>query len=255
MNDHPPSITPLNHVAPVPRRIRAVLGGVTIVDTTRALYVWEWPKYPQYYLPLADFRSDVLVDEGQRQQPPRGVADVHGLAAGGVVRPAGARVLTESPIDGLAGTVRLEWTAADSWFEEDEEVFVHPRDPYSRCDALRSTRAVRIELEGVVLAESSSPVMVFETGLPTRYYLNRREVNFEHLVDSPLVTACPYKGRTSAYWSVRIGDAVYSDVAWAYDFPTRSLSPVAGLVAFYNEKVDVILDGRRLERPQTHFSG
>jgi uncharacterized protein (DUF427 family) len=248
MNNYPPSITPLNHVAPVPRRIRAVLGGVTIVDTTRALYVWEWPKYPQYYLPLADVRSDVLMDERQREQTSRGVAYIHGLQAGGVLRPSGARVLTESPID------RLEWTAADSWFEEDEEVFVHPRDPYSRCDALRSTRRVRIELEGVVLAESSSPVMVFETGLPTRYYLNRREVNFERLVDSALVTACPYKGRTSRYWSVCIGDTHHRDLAWAYDFPTRQLSPVAGLVAFYNEKVDVILDGRPLERPQTHFS-
>jgi uncharacterized protein (DUF427 family) len=139
----------------------------------------------------------------------------------------------------VAGCVRFEWDALDAWFEEDEEVFVHPRSPYTRVDALRSTRAVRIELDGVVLAESSSPVMVFETGLPTRYYLNRTEVNFEHLEPSDTVTACPYKGKTSGYWSVRSGEQLLPDLAWAYDFPTRQLLPIAGLIAFYNEKVDI----------------
>ena len=113
---------------------------------------------------------------------------------------------------------------------------------------------MRIELDGVVLAESRSPVMVFETGLPTRYYLNRTEVDFTHLVASDTVTACPYKGTTSGYWSVRIGDEVHPDLAWAYDFPTRELAPIAGLVAFYNEHVDVFVDGEQLERPTTPFS-
>jgi uncharacterized protein (DUF427 family) len=121
-------------------------------------------------------------------------------------------------------------------------------------DALRSTRTVRVELDGVVLAESSSPVMVFETGLPTRYYLNQTDVDFTHLVPSDTVTACPYKGTTSGYWSVRIGDTEHPDLAWCYDFPTRQLLPISGLIAFYNEKADIFLDGRRLDRPQTHFS-
>jgi uncharacterized protein (DUF427 family) len=119
---------------------------------------------------------------------------------------------------------------------------------------LRSTRPVRVELDGVVLAESSSPVLVFETGLPTRYYLNRIDVRFEHLTPSATVTACPYKGSTSGYWSARVGDAVHEDIAWAYDFPTRELLPIAGLIAFYNEKVDTFLDGKPLERPVTLFS-
>jgi len=105
-----------------------------------------------------------------------------------------------------------------------------------------------------VLAESSSPVLVFETGLPTRYYFNRTEVNFEYLLPSATVTSCPYKGQTSGYWSVRAGQAVHPDLAWAYDFPTRQLLPIAGLIAFYNEKVDVTIGGQRLERPVTHFS-
>jgi len=106
-------------------------------------------------------------------------------------------------------------------------------------DALRSTRAVRIELDGTVLAESSSPVLVFETGLPTRYYLNRTEVTLDCLIPTDTVTSCPYKGRTSGYWSVQIGRTIHQDLAWAYDFPTRQLLPIAGLIALYNEKVDV----------------
>jgi uncharacterized protein (DUF427 family) len=106
----------------------------------------------------------------------------------------------------------------------------------------------------VTLAESSSPVMVFETGLPTRYYLNPTEVDLNHLTPSATVTACPYKGTTSGYWSVRVGDTTYPDLAWAYDFPTRELLPITGLIAFYNEKVDISVDGRGLDRPTTHFS-
>src|SRR5271165_1762570 len=152
-------------------------------------------------------------------------------------------------VEGLAGRARFEWDSLDAWFEEDEQVFVHARDPYTRVDALRSTRSVRVELEGVVLAESSSPVMVFETGLPTRYYLNRTEVDFTHLAPTNTLTACPYKGTTSGYWTAHLGDTSYSDIAWTYDFPTRQLLPIAGLIAFYNEKVDTFLDGRLLDRP------
>ena len=105
-----------------------------------------------------------------------------------------------------------------------------------------------------MLAESDSPVLLFETGLPTRYYLNRTDVNFAHLIPSDTVTACPYKGTTSGYWSVKVGDAVHTDMAWAYDFPTAQLQSIAGLVAFYNENVDIYLDGQLLDRPKTHFT-
>ena len=253
MNDYPAMITPVNHVEPVPRRIRAFLAGEKVLDTTRALYVWEWPYYPQYYIPLADVRRDLLVSEGHTQQSRRGTSEAHALKVGDVHRPAAARLLADSPVAGLGGTVRFDWAALDAWFEEDEQVFVHPRSPYTRVDALRSARPIRVELEGAVLAESASPVMVVETGLPTRYYINRTEINFEHLIPSDTVTACPYKGTTSGYWSVRIGDTVHPDLAWAYDFPTRQLLPITGLVAFYNEKVDIFLAGERLDRPKTHF--
>lgn len=199
-----------------------MLDGATVLDTTAALYVWEWPNYPQFYVPEGDVRED--------------------LRATGRSAPQ------------LPGLLRFRWEAFDAWYEEDEQVFVHPRSPYARVDALRSSRHVRIELQGLLLAESRSPVLVFETGLPTRYYLDRTDVRWEHLVPTETQTACPYKGRTSGYWSVRVGDEVHADLAWVYDFPTRELQPIAGLVAFYNEKVDLTVDGVRLERPVTHFS-
>jgi uncharacterized protein (DUF427 family) len=175
------------------------------------------------------------------------------LRAGGTARRGAARLYTDDAVEGLSATVRLAWDALDAWYEEDEEVFVHPRNPYTRVDALRSTRPVRIELDGLLLAESDAPIMVFETGLPTRYYVDRSAVDFRHLRETSTTTACPYKGRTSTYWSVLTGRAEYPDLAWSYDVPTRQLLPVAGLVAFYNEKVDITLGGERLERPTTHF--
>jgi uncharacterized protein (DUF427 family) len=139
---------------------------------------------------------------------------------------------------------------------------VHPRNPYTRVDAVRSTRHVLVELDGVVLAESSAPVLVFETGLPTRYYLDRTAVDLSHLVPNQTRTACPYKGRTSEYWDARAGDGVgdgvgnkvVPDAAWSYTFTTAALQPVAGLVAFLNEHLDITVDGVRVPRPVTPFS-
>jgi uncharacterized protein (DUF427 family) len=253
VTDYPLALVPVNHVEPVPRRIRAFAGGELILDTTRDRYVWEWPGYPQYYIPRADVRDDLLVDEGTIQQTRRGPARVFGIKAGTAERPGAARLLEQSPVDGLDGTFRFKWDALDAWFEEDEQVYVHPRNPYTRVDVLRSSRAVRVELDGELLAESSSALLLFETGLPTRYYFDRTAVRFEHLAPSETVTACPYKGTTSEYWSAR-HDPTHTDLAWSYHFPTREVLPIAGLVAFYNERVDVSVDGERFERPQTPFS-
>jgi uncharacterized protein (DUF427 family) len=251
MPGYPQPLAAVGHVEPVPRRVRAFLGGVPVLDTTAARYAWEWPPYPQFYVPLTDVAPGVLVDEGIEEERPLGPARRFGLRVDGHDRPGAAWVPTTGE---LRDTVRFRWSALDAWFEEDEEVFVHPRSPYSRVDALRSARTVRVELAGVLLAESPSPVLVFETGLPTRYYLPRTALRPEALEPSGTVTACPYKGRTSAYWSVRAGGTLHPDLAWSYDFPTPPLLPIAGLVAFYNEKVDLWVDGQLLERPVTHFS-
>jgi uncharacterized protein (DUF427 family) len=254
MADYPQALVPVDHVEPVPRRVRAMLGGQVVLDTTRALYLWEWPFYPQFQIPVEDVDPGSLVDEGHSHRVSRGRVARIGLKVGAEERPGAGRHYLESGVEGLVGTIRFDWEALDAWFEEDEQVFVHPRSPYVRVDALRSTRTVRVELEGIVLAESSAPIMVFETGLPTRYYLDRTAVNFAHLRASDTVTACPYKGRTSSYWSVSTRDALHPDLAWSYDFPTRQLLPIAGLIAFYDEKVDVFIDGEAQPRPQTHFS-
>jgi uncharacterized protein (DUF427 family) len=251
VRDYPQPPVRAGHVEPVPRRIRAYLGGRCLLDTVAARYVWERPTYPQYYVPVADVAPGVLVDEGVQELRVPGPARLHGLRTEDRERPGAAWV----QIDGeLRGTARFDWSALDAWFEEDEQVFVHPRDPYVRVDALRSSRTVQVGIDGMVLAESSSPVLVFETGLPTRYYLPRTDLRSGHLVPSGTVTECPYKGRTSAYWSARIGDAVHTDVAWSYDFPTRQLLPIAGLVAFFDERVDLVVDGRQADRPVTPFS-
>jgi uncharacterized protein (DUF427 family) len=253
-SEYPEPLTEVDHVEPVPRRIRGFIGAEVIFDTQNARYVWEWPHYPQYYIPLKDVRPDVLVDEDTTQHSPRGSVALHGIRVGEVHRPHSVKVLADSKIEGLSGTVHIEWKALDAWFEEDERVYVHPRSPYVRVDALRSTRTVRVELEGIVLAASTSPVLLFETGLPTRYYLDQTDVDFSNLVPSDTVTECPYKGTTSGYWSAKVGDEIRPDIAWVYAFPTRQVQPIAGLVAFYNEKVDTFLDGELLERPETHFS-
>ncbi len=228
---YPRGPVPAGHVEPSPRRLRGILDGEVVLDTVRALYVWEHPQYPQYYVPRAD------VDEAALER----LGDA-------------ARVLGPEAEDGPPDTVRIEWDGLDEWLEEDEPVFVHPRSPFSRVDALRSLRPVRIEIEGTVLAESPESVMVFETGLPPRRYLPRTTLRREHLVPSETVTSCPYKGTTSAYWSARVDGELHEDIAWSYEFPTPELTKIAGLVAFFDEKVDTFVEGQRLERPRTPFS-
>jgi uncharacterized protein (DUF427 family) len=234
-------------MAPAPRRVRVILDGRVVVDTCAAAYVWEHPHYPRYYVPLADIDADALVDEHAWVQTQLGRAARFGLRAGRS-HPGCVDVYRDGPLTGLA---KIDPELSAVWLEEDEQIFVHPRSPYTRVDALRSTRPVRIELRGVLLAESHSAVMLFETGLPTRHYVDRTDVDFRHLVASDTVTSCPYKGTTSAYWSVRLGDTVVPDAAWSYDFPTREAAPIAGLIAFYDEKVDVFVDDRRVVLPPT----
>lgn len=225
---HPRAITEVGHVEAVPRRVRARIGTAVIADSISAVYLWEHPYYPAFYLPIGDIDPAALAELDE---------------AGHVHRE-----------DSVPEHVRLDWDAVDAWFEEDEQVYVHPRSPFVRVDALRSTRTVRVELDGLVLAESSAPVLLFETGLPTRYYVDRTAVRWEHLVTSDTQTPCPYKGRTSDHWSIRVGDEVHDDLAWSYDYPTPAAAQIAGMVAFYNEKVDIVLDDVALRRPRTKFS-
>ena len=149
----------------------------------------------------------------------------------------------------LRDLIRFDWQAMDAWFEEDEEVYTHPRDPYSRVDILESSRRVRVEIEGTVLAESSHPHVLFETGLPPRRYLAKVDVRMDLLVPTPSVSHCPYKGQAE-YWSAKVGDRLIDDVAWSYRTPLPESEKVAGMIAFYNERVDLVIDDERQERPR-----
>jgi uncharacterized protein (DUF427 family) len=236
------------------KRVRAYLGGELVADTTRPLLVWETPHYPTYYFPAPDVRSEVLVaDGGVSHSPARG--DGESLTVRTAARQArGAAVRYEdSPLEQLRGTIRLEWGAMDAWFEEDEEVFTHARDPYSRIDILASSRHVRVEVAGEPVAESTSPRLLFETGLPVRFYLPKTHVRMDLLERGELVTQCPYKGRAESY-AVRAAGRLHENLAWSYPAPLPESQKIVGLLAFYNEKVDLFVDGVPQERPSTHFS-
>ncbi|WP_083213430.1 DUF427 domain-containing protein [Mycobacterium malmoense] len=240
-------------VEPAPRRVRGYLGDALVFDTTAARYVWEVPYYPQYYIPLADVRAEFLTDEDHPQRVQFGPSRLHSLRAAGETHASAARVFDADGDGPVAGTVRFEWDAL-RWFEEDEPIYGHPRNPYSRVDALRSHRHIRVQLDGITLADTGSPVLLFETGLPTRYYIDPTGIAFEHLEPSPTQTLCPYKGVTSGYWSVRTGTGLQPDLAWTYHYPLPAVGQIAGMVAFYNEKLDIVVDGTALPRPQTQFS-
>ena len=240
---HPSLIVPVGHVEPVPRRIRGLIGGHVVFDTRRALYVWEWQAYPQFTIPVEDLVEGALHDDAHTERLGAGPAHRHTLQVGGEVREGAAWVWGEGAPEALHGTVRFEWEALDTWLEEDEPVFVHPRSPYSRVDALRSSSSVRVEVDGEVLAEASQCVKLFETGLPTRYYLDRTDVDWNRLQRSDTVTRCPYKGTTSSYWSFDGATGPHPDIAWTYDFPTIHANRIAGMIAFCNERVDLFIDG------------
>ena len=260
---------------PTGKRIRAVLGGGTVVDTTRALLVWEPRRIvPSYAVPDGDVTAELVLADpaaadtagtiGARmpELSSRPVLDpsvpfaVHtaegravDLSAGGQNRP-GAGFYPADP--DLAGYVVLDFAAFEAWYEEDELNVAHPRDPFHRIDVLPSSRQVRLELDGHLLAQSSRPTLLFETMLPTRYYLPPGDIRAE-LTPSGTRTYCAYKGQAS-YWSAAIGDRVVSDIAWTYQQPRHDAARAGGLIAFFNERLDVIVDGERLERPITPWS-
>jgi len=243
-------------VEPCPRRLRGRIGGETLFDSTRALVLFEEGHLPVYYLPVDDVRADLLeTSERHTHCPRKGGASYRSIRVGDRVVPDAAWRY-EQPIEecpDISAYMAFYWDALDSWWEEDDEVFVHPRDPYHRVDVLRSSRHVRVALDGELLAESRRPLVLFETSLPTRYYLPRADVRLGLLQASRTKTSCPYKG-TASYLSARVGDTLHADVAWTYERPIPECAKVEQAVCFFNERVDLTVDGERLERPQTPWS-
>ena len=236
------------------KRLRTYLGGELVADTTAPLLVWESRSYPTYYIPQADVSMDLLSASGRVEgSSDLGEARLWTVKTARAEAREAARQYPQAPVPELRDAIRFEWKAMDSWFEEDEEVFVHARDPHKRIDSLRSSRHVVVEIDGVTVADSSRPVLLFETGLPVRYYLPKTDVRMDLLTPVDTLTRCPYKG-VAEWYSVDVDGRHYDDFVWWYRNPAHESAPIAALVAFYNEKVDLIVDGVRLERPVTQFS-
>jgi uncharacterized protein (DUF427 family) len=235
------------------KRVRAYLGGELAADTTSPLLVWEVPYYPAYYIPTGDIRADLVPTGTTDHSPSRGDAEIFDLRTLARTAPSAARRYSSSPIQELRQAVRLDWDAMDEWLEEDEPVYTHPRDPYTRVDILASSRHVRVEIGGVTVADSAQPRILFETGLPPRYYLPLADIRLDLLRPSATQSHCPYKG-TASYWSLDAGAGVHQDLVWIYRSPLAESQKIAGLACFYNEKVDLYLDGVLQQRPHTKFS-
>jgi len=259
---------------PTDKRIRATLGDENVIDTTRAMLVWE-PKrvVPTYGVPVQDIAGEIL--SLPRAAP--GDVEGHGVAPMDAPQLAGRVVLDPSvPFEvrttegepltiraagaardvaafraddpALAGYVIVDFDGFDAWYEEDERNVAHPRDPFHRIDIVRSSRHVRVERDGVLLAESTRPALLFEPPLPVRFYLRPEDVRAD-LTPSEKRTFCAYKGEA---WYLSLADE--PDIAWTYPAPLREAAEVTGYVVFFNERVDIVVDGMALERPVTPWS-
>lgn len=223
-----------------PKRIRVMFHGKTIVDSLCAGLMRERGRLPVYYFPRDDVRMDFLTRADHRTHCPlRGDASYWTLRIGERQAENAAWSYEDPPskISAIKDLIAIDWQKADHWFEEDEEIFGHPRDPYHRVDVHPSSRDVRIVAAGETMARSRRGMFLFETGLPTRYYIPPADVRTDLLTLSPRTSICPYKG-TASYWSARIGEHVIKDVAWGYQDPLPESARIRGYFCFYPEKVD-----------------
>jgi uncharacterized protein (DUF427 family) len=247
-NFQPPPPGRALYLEPTPKRVRVVLAGETIADSLRAMLLHESGHQPIYYFPPEDVRADVLEPSDRHTHcPKKGDASYYTLRVGDRVEDAAAwyypHPLPDAPP--IKDLIAFYWSRMDSWLEEDEEVFAHPRDPYHRIDVMRSSRHVRVSLDGELLADSDRAVALFESNLPPRWYLPREDVLAE-LEPSDTITRCPYKGLAS-YYSVNGGE----DLIWFYPDPLPEASRIKDLLCFFNERVDLELDGELQERPES----
>jgi uncharacterized protein (DUF427 family) len=244
------------YVEPTPKRIRAQVAGETIADSRKALILSESGLQPVYYFPREDVRRELFEPtERHTKCPIKGEASYYSIRVGDREVRNGAWYYPD-PIEGaepIADMIAFYWDRIDRWLEEDEEIHVHPRDPYHRIDVLDSSRHVRISLDGELLAESTRPKALFESNLPPRWYLPRDDVVAE-LEPTDTVTRCGYKGQAS-YYAVRLGSGeTVRDLVWTYEDPLEESVRIKDLLCFFNERVDIELDGEPQERPVSAWS-
>ncbi|KAJ9161303.1 DUF427-domain-containing protein [Coniochaeta hoffmannii] len=226
---------------PANRRVRALLDGKWLFDTLKAVYVWEHPYYPLFYVPLSDL-----------EKGPASISKDKHYDVGFWI---GTLSLGEKKVEiagfdsgPLKGLVKIPVGGIDSWFAEDEKlVGPHPKDPYKRIECLPSSREIRIEVDGAVVARSTNNIFLHETSLRTRYYLSPTSVlDWSMLDPSDTSTFCPYKGQAS-YYHLRVGEREIKDAVWYYTYPTAESAQIQNRLCFYNEKVDVYVDGVKEE--------
>ena len=198
--------TDVAYIEPFRRRVRGVKDGRTLVDSERVLLVHRPGRPPSYAFPIAD---------------------VDGVAT--------------EPEPDTPGYVTVAWDALDAWFEESEQVHGHPRNPYHRIDILSSERRLRVDVGPITLVDTDDTLVVYETSLEPKLYVDRRHVRMDALEPSATQTYCPYKG-TTTYWSCRVGDAVVEDVAWSYEDPLPESLPLGGYLSFEESRVTVVHD-------------
>jgi uncharacterized protein (DUF427 family) len=243
----------LLYIEDSPRRVRGYLGDELVVDSRRVKLLHEHAHLPVWYFPLDDLRQELLEPTDHHTHcPKKGDASYHSVRVGDRVAENAVWYYPE-PIEGaegIGGHAAFYFGSLDRWLEEDEEVFVHPRDPYHRVDVLPTSRSVRISFDGEVLAESSRTKVLFETGLPPRYYVPREDVRGELTANEGVTTRCPYKGIAS-YHDAEGQEAL----AWEYRDPIPVVAELAGHVCFFGERADIEVDGELQELPSTPWSG
>ncbi len=236
-------------VQPIGKRVRGFSGDRLVVDSERVVLVWEPRRYlPEYAVPEADVLAEVVEDGVAAADVPEGLLSpgvpftAHSAPGTPLTLQVGDRTLTGAGFrhhdPDLDGLVVVDSKALDAWWEEDEPVLGHPRDPIHRIECLPSARRVVVRCGDTVLADSSRPVLLFEPPLPIRYYLPRDDVRLDLLQGSDTHTICPYKG-VASYFSYAHDGVVAQDVAWTYPDALHDALPVQDMVCFYPEKVDL----------------
>ena len=248
-------------VEPTRKRVRAYLGDTLVADSRDAVLVWEPRRVvPGYAVPRGDVAADLVEAAGPAPEPAAGAGPVfpdvpfavhttrgtaYDVRTATGTAPSAAFAFADPD---LGGRVALDGDAL-RWFEEDDEIGGHPRDPFHRVDVRHGTAQVRVEVDGVLVAHSTRPLVVFETGMPPRYYVPREDVRID-LDATETTSACPYKG-LATYWAVTVGGSARGDVAWSYEEPLPDAAELAGAVAFYDDRADVTVDGLPAGRPAT----
>ena len=241
---------------PSPRRVRVYFNNQCIADSNQMMLLRETKHLPLYYFPKKDVKMDFLIQSDKSAQSDHKGQSVYWDVQVGEKIEKNAAFTFRNPPDKdpkLENYIAFKWDKMDSWFEEDEEVFVYARDPYKRVDVLHSSRHIKVMVDGTRVAETKRPWLLFETGLPTRYYFSKHDVHMELLEHSETVTRCPYKGAAHHY-SIKMGDKQHKDLAWHYPFPTLECTKIQGLIGFLNEKLDIYENDKLLQRPKSPWS-